>query len=146
MSRNELLLGLAVAVTLFAFLAVTPMRAADTAKSDSGNRVFELRKYYAAQGKLDALNARFRDHTCALFKKHGMDLIGFWVPSEGPEANKVLIYMLAFPSKEAKEASWKAFQQDPEWIKAKAESEKDGKLTDKIESTLMSPTDYSAIK
>jgi len=146
MSRNELLLGLAVAMTLFAFLAVTPMRAADTAKSDSGNRVFELRKYYAAQGKLDALNARFRDHTCALFKKHGMDLIGFWVPSEGPEANKVLIYMLAFPSKEAKEASWKAFQQDPEWIKAKAESEKDGKLTDKIESTLMTATDYSAIK
>jgi hypothetical protein len=144
MSRNELLSVFSV-VALFVIFAVKPMLAADTAKP-AGGRVFELRKYYAAPGKLDALNARFRDHTCALFQKHGMELIGFWVPSEGPEAGKVLIYMLAFPSKEAKEASWKAFQQDPEWIKVKAESEKNGKLTDKIESTLMSATDYSAMK
>jgi hypothetical protein len=119
---------------------------APTTAPAPSRRVFELRKYYAAAGKLDALNARFRDHTCALFQKHGMELIGFWMPSEGPDAGKVLIYMLAFPSKEAKEASWKAFQQDPEWIKVKSESEKDGKLTDKIESTLMTATDYSAIK
>ena len=145
MSRDALLVGL-VAVALFAIFAVPSMRAADTAKAASGDRVFELRKYYAAPGKLDALNARFRDHTCALFRKHGMDLIGFWVPSEGPDANTTLIYILAFPSKETKDASWKAFQQDPEWVRAKGESEKDGKLTEKIESTLMNATDYSAIK
>ena len=116
-----------------------------TAPAASG-RVFELRKYYAMPGKLDALNARFRNHTCALFQKHGMELIGFWVPSEGPEANRVLIYVLAFPSKEAKEASWKGFRADPDWKRAREESEKDGKIVEKVESTLMNATDYSAIK
>lgn len=147
MSRNALVLGLAV-VALSAVFAVAPMRAADTTKPGAAGRVFEMRKYYAPPGKLDALNARFRDHTCALFQKHGMELVGFWTPTEGPEAdgNRVLVYILAFPSKEAKAASWKAFQSDPDWIKAKTESEKDGKLVEKVESTLMSATDYSAIK
>ena len=147
MSRSALVPCLAV-VALISVLAVAPMRAADTVKPTTTGRVFELRKYYAVPGKLDALNARFRDHTCALFEKHGMELIGFWTPTEGPEAdgNRILVYILAFPSKEAKAASWKAFQSDPDWIKAKAESEKDGKLVEKVESTLMNATDYSAIK
>ena len=38
--------------------------------------VFEMRTYYANEGKLDALKARFRDHTVALFKKHGMTNVG----------------------------------------------------------------------
>lgn len=116
------------------------------ASAERGDRYFEMRKYYAAEGKLDALNARFRNHTVNLFKKHGMDVIGFWVPNEGPEANKVLIYLLAFPSKEAREASFKGFVNDPEWKKAKEASEVDGKLVDKIESTFLSPTDYSDIR
>ncbi len=123
----------------------SPATAPTTAPAAAG-RVFELRKYYALPGRLDALNARFRDHTGALFQKHGMDLIGFWVPSEGPEAGSVLIYVLAFPSKEAKDAAWKAFRDDPDWKKAREESEKDGKIVEKVESTLMSATDYSAIK
>jgi hypothetical protein len=147
MSRKVFIFGIAVA-GLFAILAVTPMRAAETTKPAASGRVFELRKYYAMPGKLDALNARFRDHTCSLFRKHGMELVGFWMPTQGPEADgdRVLVYILAFPSKEAKAASWKAFQSDPEWIKAKTESEKDGKIVEKVESTLMSATDYSAIK
>jgi hypothetical protein len=147
MSRNAFVFGIAV-VALFAVLAVTPMRAADTTRPAASGRIFELRKYYAMPGKLDALNARFRDHTCALFQKHGMELVGFWTPTEDPESdgNRILVYILAFPSKEAKAASWKAFQSDPDWIKARTESEKDGKLVEKVESTLMSATDYSAIK
>jgi hypothetical protein len=108
-------------------------------------RVFELRTYYAAPGKMDALNARFRDHTNALFKKHGMEIVGFWQPTDPNKADQ-LIYMLAFPSKEAADKSWAAFRADPDWIKAKEESEKDGKLVDKVESVFMNPTDYSPIK
>lgn len=145
MSRSALVLSLAV-VALFAVLAVTPMRAADAAKPSEAGRVFEMRKYYAMPGKLDALNARFRDHTTKLFEKHGMQNIGYWMPAEGPEAGRVLVYLLAYPSKEAKAAAWKGFREDPEWKKARDESEKDGKIVEKIESTILSATDYSAIK
>ena len=105
-----------------------------------------MRTYHAAAGKMDALNARFRDHTNALFKKHGMEIIGFWQPADPNEADKKLIYILAFPSKEAAEKSWKAFREDPDWIKAKEASEKDGKLVDKVEELYLNPTDYSPIK
>ena len=116
----------------------------DVKKADS--RIFELRTYYAASGKMDALNARFRDHTCALFKKHGMEIVAFWNPSDPKEADKKLIYVLAYPNKEAADKSWKAFREDPEWIKAKDESEKGGKLVDKVDSVYMNPTDYSPMK
>ena len=109
-------------------------------------RVFEMRTYFAAPGKMDALNARFRDHTCKLFKKHGMEIVGFWTPTDSKEADKKLVYILAFPSKEAADKSWKAFREDPDWIKAKEESEKDGKLVDKVESVYLNPTDYSPTK
>jgi hypothetical protein len=109
-------------------------------------RIFEMRTYYASPGKMDALNARFRDHTCKLFKKHAMEIVGFWTPSDPKEADKKLVYILAFPSKEAADKSWKAFRDDPDWIKAKEESEKDGKLVDKVESVYLNPTDYSPIK
>jgi hypothetical protein len=115
-------------------------------KKKMDDRVFELRTYYAAPGKMKALHARFRDHTCKLFKKHGMTLIGFWTPAAAKEADKKLIYMLAFPSRKEAEKSWKAFREDPEWKKVKDDSEKDGKLVDKLESVYMNPTDYSPMK
>jgi hypothetical protein len=109
-------------------------------------RVFEMRVYYAAPGKMKALHARFRDHTCGLFKKHGMTLVGFWSPTDPKEAEVKMIYVLAYPSKEAADKSWKAFREDPDWIKARNESEKDGKLVEKIESVYMNPTDYSPLQ
>lgn len=110
------------------------------------NRVFELRKYTTYPGRLDALNKRFRDHTCKLFEKHGMTLIGFWTPTEGPQAGNTLIYLLAFPSREARDKAFDAFRNAPAWRKAQAESEKDGKIVEKVESTFLAPTDYSYIK
>src|SRR5215470_861422 len=91
-------------------------------------RVFEMRTYYAEPGKMDALHARFREHTNKLFVKHGMTLIGYWSPLDAKEADEKMIYILAYPSKEAREKSWKEFQNDPAWKTAKAESEKNGKL------------------
>jgi len=124
------------------------IRAADDKKGDKkvDTRVFEMRTYYAAPGKMDALHARFRDHTCKLFIKHGMTLIGFWSPIDPKEAQQKMVYVLAFPSKEAAEKSWKAFQNDPDWKAAKAASEKDGKLVDNVESVFLNPTDYSPVK
>jgi NIPSNAP protein len=112
-----------------------------------GGRVFELRTYTAAPGKLEALNARFRDHTLALFKKHGMEVVGFWEPLDKEAgAGEKLVYILAHPSRSAAAANWKAFQDDPAWIQVKADSQKDGPLTTRIESVFLVGTDYSPLK
>lgn len=105
------------------------------------SRCFELRTYYAAPGKLDALQARFRDYTCKSFEKHGMTNIGYWLPLENPD-NK-LVYVLAFPSREAAAASWKAFIADPDRQTYFKKTEENGKLVAKIESVYMKATDFS---
>jgi NIPSNAP len=126
-----LLLSMSLA---FAFSKAAAEPAKDT-------RCFEMRVYFSPAGKLDDLHARFRNHTVKLFEKHGMTNIGYWVPIENTD-NK-LIYVLAYPSREAREASWKAFEADPDWQAAKADSEKNGKLVEKVESTFLSATDFS---
>jgi hypothetical protein len=146
-SRFWICLGLGVVVSAgFAvtagLTAVAQEKKADAAKT----RYFEMRTYIANPGKLDALNARFRDHTCKLFAKHGMECVGFWTPTSGENAENTLIYILAYPSKEACEASWKAFRDDPDWKAAKEASEKDGVLVGKVISTYLAPTDYSPIR
>jgi len=105
------------------------------------NQFFELRTYHAAPGKLDALLARFRDHTLKLFEKHGMKNVGYWVPVDNKD--NLLVFLLAYPDKDAREASWKAFAEDPEWKKAAADSEKDGKLVERADSLFLKPTDFS---
>src|SRR5882672_7261699 len=109
-------------------------------------RVFELRTYTAAPGKIDALRVRFRDHAIKLFEKHHMTVIGFWRPTDEQQAKRQLVYLLAFPSQEAGAESWKDFQADPEWKTVKEASEKDGPLVEKIDSVYLKPTDYSPLK
>jgi hypothetical protein len=112
----------------------------------AADRLFEIRTYTTYDGRLDALHKRFSEHTNAIFVKHGMSLIGYWTPAEGPEAANTLIYILAYPSREAREAAWKAFRADPAWTKARAESEKDGKIVKGVVSQFLSATDYSPIR
>lgn len=107
------------------------------------SRVYEMRIYYAAEGKLDALHARFRDHTTKLFEKHGMTNIGYWTPIENPD--RKLYYVLAYPSREAREKSWASFVADPEWQAAYKASEVDGKLVDRADVLFCQATDYSPI-
>lgn len=114
--------------------------------AQAGGRVFELRTYTASEGKLDALHARFRDHTLRIFQKHGMTNVGYWSPQDPPLAQNTLIYVLAHSSREAAKKSWDAFRQDPEWQKAQKESEVNGRLTTKVESVFMNATDYSPMK
>jgi hypothetical protein len=109
--------------------------------AEQDTRCYEMRIYYAAEGKLDDLNKRFRDHTCKLFEKHGMQNIGYWMPLENPD--RKLVYLLAYPSREAREKSWKAFMADPDWQKASKASEVNGKLVTKAESHFLTATDYS---
>jgi hypothetical protein len=103
--------------------------------------VYELRTYYAAPGRLDDLQARFRDHTLALFEKHGLKNIGYWTPIDNSE--NVLIYLLAFPSQEAREKAWKAFFADSQWQEVRKQTEAKGKIVTKVESVQLGATDYS---
>lgn len=131
----------------FAFLALTAAAipaAAQEAPLDPREALYELRVYHTNPGRLEALNTRFREHTLKLFEKHGMRNVAYWVeqPSEQAPGGKV-IYVLAFPNREARDASWQAFVADPEWQRVAAASEVDGKILAKIESTFMSLADYS---
>jgi hypothetical protein len=108
---------------------------------DPRTAVYELRTYYVAPGKLDALNARFRQHTLKLFQRHGMTNVAYWNDMDAP--NGRVIYILAYPSRAAREADWKAFSEDTEWRAVAAASEADGKLVEKVDSVFMSLTDYS---
>jgi hypothetical protein len=125
---------------LAGILAATPTLR--TKAADPDKRVYEMRVYYAAEGKLDALNARFRNHTLSLFKKHGIENVGYWMPVKNPD--RKLIYFLAYPDQEARDKSWKAFMADPDWQSARKASEVDGKLVSKVESQFFKATDYSA--
>ena len=122
------------------FLSLLGMAVAAAAESDT--RLYEMRVYWAAPGKLDALHARFRDHTTKLFAKHGMTNVGYFVPV-GDNPERKLVYFLAYPDRKARDASWAAFVNDPEWKAAHAASEKDGKLVEKATETFLTTTDYS---
>ena len=102
--------------------------------------LYELRTYTTHPGKLDDLHSRFSNHTQALFEKHGIKNVAYWTPVDTPNT---LVYVIAHDSKEAAEASWKAFIADPQWRSVYAESRTDGPLVANIESVFMTTTDYS---
>lgn len=108
--------------------------------------VFELRTYTAPEGKLDALEARFRDHTRRIFDRHGLTSVGYWIPADAPQSENTLIYILRHDSREAATQSWDAFRQDPEWQRVSEESQRDGRIVSNVDSVFMNPTDFSAIR
>ena len=118
------------------------------AAGDGGNKatdgeVFELRVYHTFEGKLVDLMARFRDHTMTIFKRHGMESVAYWTPTEGPLVDKTLFYILRHPGREAARANWAAFMADPEWKQVSAASEANGKLVEHVDSTFLKLTDFS---
>jgi hypothetical protein len=136
-----------VSVIAAAQEAPKPPTIAPSPSLTKDSRCFEIRTYTAAPGKLEELHARFRDHTMKIFKKHGMEVVGFWGPTDKEKGSEnTLVYVMAFPSREARDQAWKDFGADPEWQKARSESEKNGKLTEKVEYVILMATDYSPIK
>ena len=132
--RNDMIARLGALALAALFLAPTR----------SSAEIYELRTYTTNDGKLDDLHARFRDHTVGLFKKHGMESVGYWVPTDEAKSKNTLIYVLRHKSRDAAKASWSAFIADAEWKKVFAESRKDGPLLAKApESVYMDLTDYS---
>jgi hypothetical protein len=121
---------------------VTQLRAADAPPA----RVFELRTYHTLPGRLDALNQRFRQHTMRVFEKHGMTNVGYWTFQDSPQKEGTLIYLISHASREQAKKNWAAFIADPEWKKIAEESQRDGKIIEKIDSVFLDATDYSPLK
>jgi hypothetical protein len=116
-----------------------------TGSTTPPHHVYELRLYHVHEGKMDALKARFGDHTDAIFKRHNMKSIGYWSPEDAPSSQNLFVCILEHPSRQEAEKNWAAFQADPEWQKVKAESEAAGALVDHIDRYFMDPTSYSAL-
>ena len=116
-----------------------PVHAADT-------RVYELRTYHCNPGKLNDVLARFRDHTMALFDRHGIKNIAYWVPTDEPAKDNTLVYIVSHESREQAKKNWDEFRADPEWNKVKSASEANGSLVHKMDSVFMEPTDFSPMK
>ena len=140
-------LALGVLISLVAVVGTSRLveSQADADHHKLGAQIFELRTYTTAEGKLDHLHARFRNHTNHLFVKHGMRLVAYWIPTEKADT---LIYVLAHENRDAAKKSWAAFIGDPAWKKVyKASHEKaGGRIVTKVESVFMNPTDYSPIR
>jgi hypothetical protein len=111
------------------------------ADAPADTRCYELRVYHVNEGKLDTLHTLIRDHAVKLFEKHGMTSIGYWTPIE--KTDRKLYYLLAYPSREAREKAWASFRADPDWKTAIKASEKGGKVVAKVESTFLHTTDFS---
>jgi hypothetical protein len=129
-------------------LGLNTLRASDAKPTQPApaHHVYELRMYYVKEGKMDALKARFGDHTDALFARHNMKSIGYWSPEDAPSSQELFVYILEHPSREDADKNWAAFQADPEWKKVKAESEANGPLVDHIDRYFMDPASFSALK
>jgi hypothetical protein len=136
-----------IAVAATAFLAACESMGVGTAPVPPPPEIglYELRTYTATEGKLAALDSRFRDHTISLFRKHGMTPIAFFhvQPPAGQPADNRLIYIMGYKDRAARDASWRAFAGDLEWTTVYAASQKDGSLTSKIENVFLTATDYS---
>jgi len=117
-----------------------------TGRTTAEPRVFELRTYTSPAGKLPDLHKRFREHTMEIFARHGMTNIGYWTPQDSARSGNTLVYLLAYPSRQAARDSWAAFRADPEWQRVSAASEANGKIVEKVESVYLDPTDFSPLK
>ena len=140
------LLVLAAAAFVAGRISGTGVAGAAPADAAAAQRLFELRIYTAAEGKMDAMNARFRDHTLRRFEKHGIRNVGYWTAVDEEHKGR-LYYLIAYPDRASREKMLvNGIAKDPEFLKVVAESEKDGKIVTASESVLLTPTDYSMLR
>jgi len=143
---NRWVVAVASTMIFVAGFAAGTLRTERSVAFAQGRRVFELRTYTAPEGKLEALHARFKNHTMRIFNTHHMTSIGYFRPLDAPLKDNTLIYVLAHPSRAEATKNWAEFRADPEWQKVSAESEANGRIVSKVESVFLEPADYSPLK
>jgi hypothetical protein len=146
MSSKWFALGASTAIFGLGFALGSAVSPASVVHAQADRRVFELRTYTAPEGKLEALKARFRDHTITIFNRHHMTSVGYWVPADAPASQNTLVYILVHPNREEAMKNWADFQADPEWKKVSAESQVGGTIVTKVDRVFMNATDFSPLK
>jgi hypothetical protein len=106
-------------------------------------RVYELRTYTTAPGRLPALLNRFGGGEVDLFVKHGMTSVGYWVPDDGELSQSTLVYMVAHSDRKAAVSSWSAFSDDPVWHEMRDKSREDGPIVTNVVNQFLDPTNFS---
>ena len=143
MQRHKRWMGpAAVALFLGGWWAGTQQAAG----AQSRGRVFEIRTYTANDGKLGGLHAMFRNDVVRLLEKHGMQSIGYWAPTDSPQAQNTMIYIVAHQSRDAAKRSWDDFRNDPEWKKVQQAADANGRIVGMVESVFAEATDYSPLR
>ncbi len=105
--------------------------------------IYELREYTAAPGRAEHLHERFRRHTLDLFARHGLNVAGYWY--DGEDSARI-VYLLTFPDEASRDAAWADFQADPDWQRAKDDSETEGPIVAEMSSrTLVSPPYWTGV-
>ena len=107
--------------------------------------IYEMRIYRCLPGRLPELLKRNETVVPKIWEKHGIRQAGFFTTIIG-ESNNELTYLLAWESLAEREQKWGAFIADPEWVAARAESEKDGPIVANIVSSLLQPTSFSSVR
>jgi hypothetical protein len=141
--RRTLVRSIPAAAALFSRALWAASEGGGLKSAQDSTAVYELRVYHVAPGKMPDLLTRFRDHTVKLFEQHGIESVAYWSPLDEPEKGNTLIYVLRHPSREAADANWKSFRDDPNWQSVRDKSEENGKLVDRVDSTFMVLTDFS---
>lgn len=146
MQKAKYTMGIALAVAFMGGFGVHALWSPATAAAQA-SRVFEIRTYTSPDAaKLQALHARFRNHTMRIFQKHGMTSIGYFAPQDTPLSQNTLIYVIAHASRAQAQKNWDEFRADPEWQKVAAESNVNGNIVAKVDSVFADATDYSPLK
>jgi len=139
MNRRKLVKNMGVAAMMS--MAAGGSAMAEDAVTDE--TVYELRIYHLNEGKQAGILERFRSKETAIFARHGMHGVAYWVPTDEPLAGRTLTYLLRHKSRAAATESWAKFSKDPEWVALKAESEKDGAFVKLHDITFLKLTDFS---
>ncbi|MDH3734878.1 MAG: NIPSNAP family protein [Gemmatimonadota bacterium] len=134
-----------ICLVVLAFGAGLAVKGPAPVEARSADRVYELRTYTTAEGKLPNLLARFGGGEIDLFTRHGMTSVGYWVPDDPELSENTMVYMLAHESREAAAASWRAFAGDPDWQEMSESSQVDGRILIRggVKSMFLNPTDFS---
>jgi hypothetical protein len=117
-------------------------------KADS-KRVFELMVYHTEPGRVHALESVFKD-VSKLQTKHGLNVIGYWVPNDDSPAWKdTFVYLIAHPSHDNAKKNWDALHADPVFLPYRNAAVP---LIEKVngafhvDDIFMLPTDFAAMK
>lgn len=116
--------------------------------SDKANprRYFELRVYHSSSSTiLRALHERFAGPETKIFARSGIHPVLYSSTVFGGEMPN-LTYLIPFDSLAAREKAWDTFSGDPEWLKVREESNRNGQLVSVSNISIYRAVAYSPVK